>query len=62
MSQIMSEKRCGHVACGNLLDSKRRDYCDARCKRDAAYVRERRARGTKTPRKRRLATPYREAS
>jgi hypothetical protein len=47
-------KRCG--ACRRALLNDRRDYCNRRCKRDAAYARERLLRGTKTPRKRRLAT------
>jgi hypothetical protein len=47
-------KCCG--ACRKVLLNERRDYCDRRCKRDAAYARERLLRGTKTPRKRRLAT------
>jgi hypothetical protein len=47
-------KRCG--ACNAPLTDGRRDYCNARCKRDAAYTRERLLKGTKTPRKRRLAT------
>jgi hypothetical protein len=47
-------KRCG--ACSTPLLDDRRDYCNACCKRDAAYSRERLLRGTKTPRKRRLAT------
>jgi hypothetical protein len=48
-------KRCG--ACRRTLLNDRRDYCDDDCKRDAAYTRERFAKGTKTVRKRRLRTP-----
>jgi hypothetical protein len=40
-----------------VLLNERRDYCDDDCKRDAAYTRERFAKGTKTVRKRRLRTP-----
>ena len=41
-------KRCG--ACRKVLLNERRDYCDDDCKRDAAYTRERFAKGTKTVR------------
>jgi hypothetical protein len=51
-------KRCG--ACSKVLLNERRDYCDDDCKRDAAYTRERLAKGTKTVRKRRLRTPVRK--
>jgi hypothetical protein len=51
-------KRCG--ACRRMLLNDRRDYCDVDCKRDAAYARERLAKGTKTVRKRRLRTPIAE--
>jgi hypothetical protein len=50
-------KRCG--ACRRVLLNEKRDYCDDDCKRDAAYTRERLAKGTKTVRKRRLRTPLR---
>jgi hypothetical protein len=40
-----------------MLLNDRRDYCDVDCKRDAAYARERLAKGMKTVRKRRLRTP-----
>jgi hypothetical protein len=43
-----------------MLLNERRDYCDDDCKRDAAYTRERLAKGTKTVRKRRLPTPIAE--
>jgi hypothetical protein len=42
-------RRCG--ACGKVLLNDRRDYCDDDCKLDAAYTRERLAKGTKTVRK-----------
>jgi hypothetical protein len=51
-------KRCG--ACRRVLSNEKRDYCDDDCKRDAAYTRERLAKGTKTVRKRRLRTPIAE--
>src|SRR3974390_6200 len=47
-------KRCG--ACDRPLADSVRDYCDDKCKRDAAYGRERLAKGAKTRRKRRLRT------
>src|SRR4029077_14588838 len=44
----VTAKRCG--ACRRVLLNERRDYCDDDCKRDAAYTRERFAKGTKTVR------------
>src|SRR5262245_14740098 len=54
----VTAKRCG--ACSKALLNERRDYCDGDCKRDAAYTRERLAKGTKSIRKRRLRTSIAE--